>query len=109
MAKVGNAFENSVILVTVGVIAIIANSLVITHIGRRRVFLMSGMFLCGLTQLLIAIVYTVHPGTVSTGKAIVGLSVLYLLAYNVRLSLLLTCICQNKENGLVNFRVYREW
>lgn len=84
MANIGNSFENSCILTAVGVIAILINSAVITHFGRRRVFLIIGMFLCGLTQLLSAVVYTVQPGTVSTGRAIVGLSVVYIVGYNVR-------------------------
>lgn len=67
-----------------GVFAILVNTAVITHIGRRRVFLVIGMFICGLTQLLTAVVYTIQPGTVSTGRAIVGLSVVYIVGYNVR-------------------------
>lgn len=82
MAKVGNPFENSVILTSVGVIVIIINSCVISKFGRRRVFLMGGMFICGVTQFAVAAVYHVHPGTVSTGKAIVGLSVVYIMGYN---------------------------
>lgn len=87
MANIGNSFENTCILTAVGVIAILINSAVITHIGRRRIFLIIGMFLCGLTQLLSAVVYTISPGTQSTGRAIVGLSVVYIMGYNVRISL----------------------
>jgi MFS transporter, SP family, sugar:H+ symporter len=83
MANIGNAFENTCILVGVGVAAIIVNSAVITHFGRRRVFLVTGLLICGLTQLLTAVVYQVNPGTESTGKGIVGLSVIYILGYNV--------------------------
>ncbi len=83
MASIGNAFQTTCILVGVGVAAILINSAVITHIGRRRVFLVSGLLLCGLAQLFTAVVYTVQPGTESTGKAIVGLAVVYILAYNV--------------------------
>jgi SP family sugar:H+ symporter-like MFS transporter len=68
MAKVGNAFQNSCILTAVGVIAIIVNSCVISKIGRRRVFLMIGMFICGVCQFIVAAVYHVNPGTVGTGK-----------------------------------------
>lgn len=83
MANIGNSFENSCILTAVGVVAILINSAVITHIGRRRVFLIFGMFLCGLTQLITAVVYTKNPGTKSTGRAIVGLAVVYIVGYNV--------------------------
>ncbi|KAL1619831.1 hypothetical protein SLS54_006429 [Diplodia seriata] len=82
MAHIGDAFRNSCILTGVGVVAIVANTLVISKFGRRRNFLMVGMFLCGVTQLIIAVIYTVQPGTVSTGKAIVGLSVVYIVGYN---------------------------
>jgi SP family sugar:H+ symporter-like MFS transporter len=68
MAKVGSAFENSCILTGVGVAVILVNSAIITKYGRRRVFLFWGLALCGLTQLIIAAVYTVNPGTRSTGK-----------------------------------------
>ncbi|OJD30472.1 mfs sp sugar:h+ symporter [Diplodia corticola] len=82
MAHIGDAFRNSCILTGVGVVAIVGNTLVISKFGRRRVFLMVGMFLCGATQLIIAVVYTVQPGTVQTGKVIVGLSVVYIIGYN---------------------------
>lgn len=82
MAKVGSAFENNCILTAVGVIAIIVNSCIITKFGRRRVFLFWGMILCGVCQLIVAVVYTISPGTQSTGKAIVGLSILYIVGYN---------------------------
>jgi SP family sugar:H+ symporter-like MFS transporter len=68
MAKVGSPFMNSCILVAVGVVAITANSCVISKIGRRRVFLMTGLSICGLCQIAVAAVYHVNPGTVSTGK-----------------------------------------
>jgi SP family sugar:H+ symporter-like MFS transporter len=68
MANVGSPFMNSCILVAVGVVAVMVNSAVISKIGRRRVFLMTGLSLCGITQLAIAAVYHVNPGTPSTGK-----------------------------------------
>ena len=86
MASVGNAFENSCILTAVGVVAIMINISVVTHIGRRRLFLTTGLIICGFSQLIGAIVYTVHPGTESTGKVIVGMSVIFLLGYNGMIS-----------------------
>jgi MFS transporter, SP family, sugar:H+ symporter len=66
----------------VGVVVILINSAIITKYGRRRVFLTTGMTICGFTQLVVAIVYDKNgPGT-STGKAIVGLSVIYIVGYN---------------------------
>ncbi|KAK3303816.1 general substrate transporter [Chaetomium strumarium] len=82
MAGIGDAFQNSCILISVGVVAILINSALVTHYGRRRVFLITGLFLCGLAQLLTAIVYQVNPGAKSTGQAIVGLAVVYILGYN---------------------------
>jgi MFS transporter, SP family, sugar:H+ symporter len=83
MANIGNSFQNSCILVSVGVVAILINSAVVTRFGRRRVFLVCGLLLCGLTQLLTAVIYTVSPGTEATGRGIVGLAVIYILGYNV--------------------------
>lgn len=68
MARVGSPFMNTCILTAVGVLAITVNSCIISSIGRRRVFLMSGLSLCGICQLAVAAVYHVNPGTVSTGK-----------------------------------------
>jgi SP family sugar:H+ symporter-like MFS transporter len=68
MAQVGSPFMNSCILVAVGVFAVGVNSCVISKIGRRRVFLMTGLTICGLCQIAVAAVYHVNPGTVSTGK-----------------------------------------
>ncbi|KAH8761343.1 putative maltose permease [Hyaloscypha sp. PMI_1271] len=82
MAKVGSPFMNSCILTAVGVVVIIINSCIITKWGRRRVFLVNGMLICGLCQLIVAAVYNTHPGTLATGKAIVGISVLYIMGYN---------------------------
>lgn len=82
MANVGNAFENSCILTGVGVAALGATAILITKFGRRRLMMISGFISCGISQLIIAIVYTVHPNTESSGKALVGMSVLYIVAYN---------------------------
>jgi len=82
MASVGSPFENSCILTGVGVAAILINSVVITKWGKRRVFLTIGMVFCGLTQLIVAIVYDKKGPSTSTGKVIVGVSVVYIVAYN---------------------------
>lgn len=70
MAGVGSAFENSCILTGVGVFIILVNSAIITRYGRRRVFLTTGLIICGICQLIVAAVYTANPGTKSTGKVI---------------------------------------
>jgi len=82
MANVGNAFENACILTGVGVAALLANSFIITRYGRRRRLMITGLLLCGLMQLIMAIVYTMEPGTQRSGKILVGLSVIYIVAFN---------------------------
>ena len=68
---------NSCILTSVGVLAVMINSSVISKIGRRRVFLMTGLSICGVTQLIIAAVYHVQPGTIGTGKVCSAPSYVY--------------------------------
>jgi len=52
----------------IGSFVLIVNSFIITKYGRRRVFLGWGLVLCGLTQLIMAVVYTANPGTSMAGK-----------------------------------------
>ena len=83
MAGVGNAFENSCILTAIGVVAIMINSTIMGRIGRRRNFLMSGLIICAISQLITAIVYDVRPNDPATGKVIVALAVIFIFGYNV--------------------------
>lgn len=82
MARVQNPFGMSNVLSTIGIIAIIANSLIIVKFGRRRILLMSGLLTCGVLQLIIALVYMKNPGTNQTGIVIVALSSIYMFSYN---------------------------
>ncbi|CAI6332850.1 unnamed protein product [Periconia digitata] len=82
MAGITDAFRMSCILTAIGVIAIIANSCVISKIGRRRVFLMVGMSICGISQFIIAAVYRGDPRGAATGKVLVGFTVIYIAGYN---------------------------
>ena len=82
MADVSNPFAMSNVVSTMGIIAIITNSLIIIRFGRRRILLMTGLLLCGLLQLIIATVYLKRPGTPSTGTVIVALSCIYMFSYN---------------------------
>lgn len=70
------------VLSTAGLLAIIINSLIVVRYGRRRILLITGLMICGVLQLIIAIVYQEQPGTTSTGKTIVGLSCIYMFSYN---------------------------
>ncbi|KAF2743013.1 monosaccharide transporter-like protein [Sporormia fimetaria CBS 119925] len=82
MAKVSNPFGMSNVLSCIGIIAILANSLIIVRFGRRRVLLTTGLLTCGILQLIIASVYHRQPGTKATGTVIVALSCLYMFSYN---------------------------
>ncbi|CAI6333737.1 unnamed protein product [Periconia digitata] len=82
MSRVNNPFAMSNVLSTIGIIAILANTLIIVKFGRRRVLLMTGLLLCGILQLIIALVYLKNPGTKQTGMIIVALSCIYMFSYN---------------------------
>ncbi|ETI23910.1 hypothetical protein G647_05717 [Cladophialophora carrionii CBS 160.54] len=82
MAHVSNPFGMSCILSATGLIAILINSTIVVRYGRRRVLLMSGLVVCGILQLIIAVVYDKEPGTKTTGKVIVALVTLYMMSYN---------------------------
>ncbi|KAI0018112.1 general substrate transporter [Xylariomycetidae sp. FL0641] len=82
MAQIAQAFAMSCVLSAAGLVAIVANSLIVVRYGRRRVLLTAGLATCGLLQLAIAVVYDRHPGTQVTGAVIVALSCLYLMSYN---------------------------
>ena len=86
IAKVSNPFAMTNVLSCIGIIAIIANSLIIVKFGRRRVLLMTGLLVCGILQLIIAITYSKKPGTKDTGRVIVALSCLYMFSYNGMIS-----------------------
>ncbi|KAF2003056.1 monosaccharide transporter-like protein [Amniculicola lignicola CBS 123094] len=86
MAKVSDPFAMTNVLSCIGIIAILANSLIIVKYGRRRVLLMTGLLICGVLQLIVAIVYHKKPGQKSTGKVLVALSCLYLFSYNGMIS-----------------------
>lgn len=70
-------------LSAVGLVAIIANSLIVVRYGRRRVLIGNGLLICGVLQLIIAVVYDKQPNSVVTGKVLVALSSLYMFSYNV--------------------------
>ncbi|RYP29729.1 hypothetical protein DL767_006604 [Monosporascus sp. MG133] len=86
MARVPNPFAMSCVFSTVGLMALVANSLIIVRYGRRRVLLMSGLITCGILQLIIAVVYDQNPGTTQTGKVIIGLSTIYISSYNAMIA-----------------------
>ncbi len=82
MSKVANPFAMTNVLSAMGILAIIFNSLIVVRYGRRRVIITTGLILCGVFQLIIAIVYTKNPGTTSTGQVLVGFTCIYMMSYN---------------------------
>ncbi|KAK4505968.1 hypothetical protein PRZ48_003933 [Zasmidium cellare] len=82
MAGVGKPFENSIILVALGVFAMLVNTCIITHWGRRRVFLITGLILCGLVQLITASIYDAKPKDTAVLKGVVALSIIYVVSFN---------------------------
>lgn len=83
MAKVQDPFAMSNVLSTAGMLATIFNAFIVVRYGRRRVLLICGLVIAGFFQLIIAVVYDRNPGQIVTGKVLVGLSCLYMMAYNV--------------------------
>lgn len=86
MSKVPNPFAMTNILSAMGILAILFNSLIVVRYGRRRVIIMTGLALCGIFQLIIAIVYDKNPGTKSTGQVLVGFTCVYMMSYNGMIS-----------------------
>jgi SP family sugar:H+ symporter-like MFS transporter len=81
MADMSKPFLDSVILTVVGLVVITLAFFYVRYFGRRNI-LMVGMFMEGIAMLVQACVYQHSPGTVSTGKVIVGMAVLYIIFYN---------------------------
>lgn len=82
MAKVSDPFAMSNVLSAISIVAFLANSLIVVRYGSRRRLLMAGLLICGILQLIIALVYHKRPGTKATGKVTVGLTGIYMFSYN---------------------------
>ena len=83
MARVPNPFAMSNVLSTMGILAILFNSLIVVRWGRRRRIIICGLGVCGILQLIIAVVYDARPTDSRTGDVIVALTCLYMMSYNV--------------------------
>ncbi|OAL43340.1 MFS monosaccharide transporter-like protein [Pyrenochaeta sp. DS3sAY3a] len=86
MAQTGSPFENTCILLGVASASALVNSAAIRKYGRRRVFLVTGTIICGISQLICAAVYDKKGPSTSTGKVIIGFTILYIAAYNGMIS-----------------------
>ncbi|KAB5513404.1 general substrate transporter [Coniochaeta sp. 2T2.1] len=82
MANVEDPFAMSNVIGALGMVAIILSSFIVVRWGRRRVLLITGLILCGVLQLITAVVYDKNPGTSTTGKVLVALSALYVMSYS---------------------------
>ncbi|KAK3695809.1 general substrate transporter [Podospora appendiculata] len=82
MAKVPDPFAMSNVLSTMGILAILLNSLIVVRFGKRRVILMTGLAICGCLQLIIAVCYDKRPGEKETGAVLVALTCIYMMSYN---------------------------
>lgn len=86
MAKVSDPFAMSNVLSAISIVAFIANSFIVVRYGNRRVLLMTGLLVCGILQLIIAVVFHQAPNAKSTGKVTVGLTAIYMFSYNGMIS-----------------------
>ncbi|KAH7145810.1 MFS transporter [Dactylonectria estremocensis] len=86
MAQTGSPFENSCILLGVATAAVIINCTIIRKYGRRRVLLTAGLIVCGIAQLIPAIVYDKRGPGPTTGKVLVAFTVIYVVGYNGMIS-----------------------
>jgi hypothetical protein len=74
------------VLSSISIVAFIANSFIVVRYGNRRVLLMTGLLVCGMLQLIIAITFHKAPNAKSTGKVTVGLTAIYMFSYNGMIS-----------------------
>ena len=86
MAKVADPFGMSCVLSTIGLLALIINSLFVVRYGRRRVLLMTGLLVCGVLQLIIAVVYDKNPGTTNGYTPLTSVRVRLRLTSHVKTS-----------------------
>ena len=86
MAAVPDPFAMSNVLSVMGILAILLNSLIVVKWGRRRAILMTGLGICGVLQLIIAVVYDQLGRTNQTGNVLVALTCLYMMSYNGMIS-----------------------
>ncbi|KAK3988439.1 putative sugar transporter [Cladorrhinum sp. PSN332] len=86
MSKVSDPFAMSNVLSAMGILAIFFNSLIVVRYGRRRVIISAGLTLCGILQLIVAVVYHRLGETNTTGKVLVALTCVYMMSYNGMIS-----------------------
>ena len=83
MAGIATPFQQQVIAIAVALFAVILNCFIVTRFGRRRLFILVGLVVCGICLLIQAAVYDTAPFTTSTNNTIVAMTVIYLAVYNL--------------------------
>lgn len=86
MAAVYDPFAMSNVLSVMSILAILFNSLIVVRFGRRRAILMIGLAVCGVLQMIIAVVYDKKGRTQATGNVLIALTCLYMMSYNGMIS-----------------------
>jgi hypothetical protein len=82
IAGITKPFEFSIMNTVIGFVGVNCGMYAIRHIFGRRSILMLGATVCGLAQLASAVAYTVKPGEVSAGKALVAFTAVFYFFYN---------------------------
>jgi MFS transporter, SP family, sugar:H+ symporter len=81
LGGLSNPFQSTIILLCVGFIGNFQGVILSRYVGRRPL-LIYGPLVSGLCLIGIGIAFTVNPIAPSSGRALVGLSCVYLWAYN---------------------------
>lgn len=76
IAGVDQPFAYSILVAAVGLIGVLLSLFIVRSVGRRTLMLM-GTLGCGVCQLIPAIVWSVDPGRVYTGKVVVAFICLF--------------------------------
>jgi MFS transporter, SP family, sugar:H+ symporter len=81
LGGVANPFQATIILLCCGFVGNVTCIVISRYIGRRPLLIV-GPILSGLCLIGIGIAFTVDPLSTASGKALIGLSCVYLWAYN---------------------------
>jgi len=82
IARVGKPFQNAMILSAVGCAIMIISLKTVKMFGRRTILIVPSV-ICAISQLGGAVAWTVAPDTPNTGKVLVGMAVLFIIAYDI--------------------------
>ncbi|ORY16405.1 general substrate transporter [Clohesyomyces aquaticus] len=81
--SVSDAFKYSIMATCFGFLGVnMGMYLMRRHMGRRSILILGG-FICGLSQLAIAVAATVAPGTKTTGRCLITFTAIFKWGYNM--------------------------